>query len=86
MFVLIATYGHSSFFNSSGPIAKVLYLMFDILHATKNLGGQGDFVCLPISVPSLPTSAFDPLALAAETPAAVQGNMASLNGQAGLRV
>jgi len=42
---------------------------------------QGDFVCLPISVPSLPTSAFDPLALAAETPAAVQGNMASLNGQ-----
>eukprot|EP00439_Symbiodinium_sp_Y106_P066945 s910_g11.t1 len=55
--------------------------MFDILHATKNLGGQGDFVCLPISVPSLPTSAFDPLALAAETPAAVQGNMASLNGQ-----
>ncbi|OLP52762.1 hypothetical protein AK812_SmicGene48630 [Symbiodinium microadriaticum] len=42
---------------------------------------DGDFVCLPISVPSLPTSAFDPLALAGETPKAVQEQTASLNGQ-----
>mmetsp|Transcript_44709 Transcript_44709/g.83493 ORF Transcript_44709/g.83493 Transcript_44709/m.83493 type:complete len:313 (-) Transcript_44709:69-1007(-) len=42
---------------------------------------QEEFVYLPIPVPKLPEAAFDPLALAEETREAVDGSMASLNGQ-----
>mmetsp|Transcript_92514 Transcript_92514/g.220186 ORF Transcript_92514/g.220186 Transcript_92514/m.220186 type:complete len:313 (+) Transcript_92514:69-1007(+) len=42
---------------------------------------QEDYVFLPVDVPSLPDAAFDPLALCDESPDAVEGTMAALNGQ-----
>ena len=43
---------------------------------------QEDFAFLPVEVPPLPSTAFDPLALTDETADAVEGNLSALNGQA----
>lgn len=43
---------------------------------------QEDFAFLPVEVPLLPSTAFDPLALTDETADAVEGNLSALNGQA----
>eukprot|EP00435_Cladocopium_sp_Y103_P046109 s913_g13.t1 len=40
-----------------------------------------DFAFLPVEVPPLPATAFDPLALTDETADAVEGNLSALNGQ-----
>lgn len=42
---------------------------------------QEDFAFLPVEVPPLPSTAFDPLALTDETADAVEGNLSALNGQ-----
>lgn len=42
---------------------------------------QEDFAFLPLEVPPLPATAFDPLALTDETADAVEGTLSALNGQ-----